>query len=481
MSGTSARSQQTATKARRTNVVVEPPAGDAGTLYEKRQKVYPRAIVGRYEQLRRIAVFVLLGLYYGLAWVQYDGRQAVLFDLPARKFHIFGLSLWPQDLIYLVAMMIVAALALFFFTMVAGRIWCGYACPQTVWTETFVWIERWVEGDRSKRIKLDRAPMSPEKLRKKAIKHSLWILFAAWTGLTFVGYFTPIRELLPNTLALSLGPWETFWVIFYSFATYGNAGWLREQVCFYMCPYARFQSSMFDKNTLIVSYDSQRGEPRGSRRRNATGDEHGLGDCIDCTLCVQVCPTGIDIRDGLQYQCIGCGVCADACDSVMDKMGYAPGLISYTTENTLSGEQVRIFRPRLFLYAGLILAILAAVLVSLQTRSLVDIDVIRDRNALYRATDDGFVENVYTVSLLNKSQAPQRWVLGASGIEGLELISDDAAIMLAAGEVRRSFVTLRVPATAVTSLSQTILFIVTDADSGEVLHEEEARFLGPAR
>ena len=299
--------------------------GPGESLYRKEPKIYARQVKGRFARLRVIAVWVLLGLYYLLPWLTINGRQAVLFDLPARKFYIFGLTFWPQDFVYLALLMITAGLSLFFFTALAGRLWCGFACPQTVWTETFMWIENWVEGDRAKRMKLDKAPWSAGKIIRKSLKQALWILFAAWTGFTFVGFFSPIRELGVSIANLSLGPWETFWIIFYSFATYGNAGFLREQVCKYMCPYARFQSAMFDKDTLIISYDEKRGEPRGGRRKMDDPSEKGLGDCINCTLCVQVCPTGIDIRNGLQYECIACAACIDVCDQVMDKMEYPRG------------------------------------------------------------------------------------------------------------------------------------------------------------
>jgi cytochrome c oxidase accessory protein FixG len=271
----------------------------------------------------RWAVVALTQLvFYGLPWLEWGQRQAVLFDLASRRFYIFGLVLYPQDFIYLTGILVISALSLFLFTAVAGRLWCGYACPQTVYTEIFLWIERHVEGDRSARMRLDKADMSLEKLVKKWTKHFLWIGVAIWTGFTFVGYFTPIKELGMEFFQARMGSWEIFWVFFYGFATYGNAGFMREQVCKYMCPYARFQSAMFDKDTMIVSYDVARGEPRGPRSKSVDYKAKGLGECVDCTLCVQVCPTGIDIRNGLQYECIGCGACADVCDTVMDKMGY---------------------------------------------------------------------------------------------------------------------------------------------------------------
>ncbi len=238
-------------------------------LYAKHKKVYPREVHGVFANLRVTGVVVLLGLYYGLAWLPWAGRQAVLFDLPARKFYIFDWVFWPQDFFYLALLLILAAVSLFFFTAIAGRLWCGYACPQTVWTEIFLWMERKIEGDRPQQMKLDRGAWNARKLRLKLSKHAVWIAFSLWTGFTFVGYFTPIRELWGSVWSFDLGPWETFWVLFYGFATYGNAGWMREQVCIYMCPYARFQSAMFDRDTLIISYDEDRGEPRGSRKKGA--------------------------------------------------------------------------------------------------------------------------------------------------------------------------------------------------------------------
>ncbi|MFN9728980.1 MAG: cytochrome c oxidase accessory protein CcoG, partial [Pseudomonadota bacterium] len=329
-----------------------PVVTDDGEMYQSAAKIYPHEVDGRFQRLRKAAVFWLLGMFYLFPWLSWDGRQAVLFDLPARQFHVFGLTFWPQDFIYLSMLLMMAAFALFFFTALAGRLWCGYACPQTVWSETFLWIERWTEGSRNQRMKLDAAPMSWDKFRRKASKQFLWIAFAAWTGFTFVGFFTPVRELGASLLALEVGPWEGFWMLFYGAATYGNAGYLREQVCKYMCPYARFQGAMFDRNTLVISYDAARGEPRGARKRSADPRSLGLGDCIDCTVCVQVCPTGIDIRNGLQYECIGCAECIDACNYVMGKAGMPKGLIRYSTERALTehyaakGIWGHVLRPR---------------------------------------------------------------------------------------------------------------------------------------
>ncbi len=396
---------------------------DADTaLYRKDPKVYPRDVKGSFASLRKLAVFVLLGLYYLLPWLNWGGHQSVLFDLPARKFYILGLTFWPQDFIFLALMLIIAGLSLFFVTAVAGRLWCGYACPQTVWTEVFLWMERWVEGDRNKRMKLDASPWNTNKIVRKSSKQILWIGFAFWTGFTFVGFFTPIRVLGESVINFQLGGWETFWMLFYSFATYGNAGILREQVCKYMCPYARFQSAMFDKDTLVIAYDEARGEPRGGRSKKDNVAEKGLGDCIGCTLCVQVCPTGIDIREGLQIECIACAACIDVCDQVMEKMDYKKGLISYTTEHRLNGKESHIFRPRIFVYAFLLLALTAGVIWAVNNRVLLRAELLRDRNALYRELPDNQIENVYTLKLINMDFKPHKYKIEVINNDDMRLL-----------------------------------------------------------
>lgn len=406
------------------------------SMYVAQEKIYPREIKGRYQTIRKLMVFLLLGLFYVLPWVRIDGNPAVLFDLPARQFHILWLTFWPQDFVYLTLLLIVSAVALFYVTALAGRVWCGYACPQTVWTEVFLWMEHWTEGKRAKRMKLDKGPWNAEKILRKTAKHALWLTFALWTGFTFVGFFVPIDDLLSRAMTFDLGPWETFWSLFYGFATYGNAGFLREQICLYMCPYARFQGAMFDRETLVISYDEARGEPRGGRKRGIDPKTRGLGDCIDCNLCVQVCPTGIDIRKGLQYECIACGACIDACDQVMDKMEYPRGLVRYTTENALQGKPSRIIRPRTILYTVLLLALLAAGTTGLMLREPVRLDILTDRNTLYRETVEGLIENSFTFRLTNMSRDTQTFVFTADGPEGVMLETDPAQVTLAAGETR---------------------------------------------
>jgi cytochrome c oxidase accessory protein FixG len=451
-----------------------------GSLYLAEAKVYPREVKGRFARLRVLSVWVLLGIFYALPWLQWADRQAVLFDLPARQFFILGLVFWPQDFIFLTWLLIIAALALFFFTAIGGRLWCGYACPQTVWTESFLWMERLVEGDRSARLKLDKAPWSAEKIGRKSLKQFLWITFALWTGFTFVGFFTPIHTLAKELATFSLGPWETFWILFYGFATYGNAGYLREQVCKYMCPYARFQSAMFDHDTLVITYDEKRGEPRGARRRGSDARAQGKGDCIDCTLCVQVCPTGIDIRKGLQIECIACAACIDVCDDVMDKMGSPRGLIRDTTSHALEHQPTRIVRPRTLIYGSILLALILGFIAAVAMRSPVTLDVIRDRNALYKLTDDGYVDNVYTVRILNKSERPQRFVLEARGTSPLTLVARQAEYRVPSGAVYS--LPLRVRRAAYDPVgSETIVLKLRSLDQPGVQTETEARFLAPTR
>ena len=448
-------------------------------LYAAHQKVYPREVSGRFARLRILSFIVLLGIYYCLPLLRWDGRQAVLFDLPERKFYLFGLTLWPQDFIYLAALLILAGLALFFFTALFGRVWCGYACPQTVWTEAYLWMERKIEGNRNQRIKLDKAAMSGEKLRRKIIKHSLWIAFSLWTGFTFVAYFTPIDELANKLVTASLGPWELFWILFYSFATYGNAGFMREQVCKYMCPYARFQSAMFDADTLIVAYRPERGEPRGSRRRGADPASLGLGDCVDCSVCVQVCPTGIDIREGLQYECIACSACIDACDEIMDKMSYPRGLIAYTTENASQGKPQHLLRPRILVYATILLVLCASLLGHMLQRVPLELDVIRDRNTLYRETRDGLIENVYTLKILNMDSMPHEYLLRAEGIDGLRLVTDHERIEVPAGSVHQLVARIQVDEFNLEARSVPVEFHLQARNANHLTTVEEARFVGP--
>ena len=453
------------------------------SLYAAQQKIHPRSVAGFFSAWRWVTVWITQLAFYGLPWLQWNDRQAVLFDLEARRFYIFGLVLHPQDFIYLTGLLVISALALFLFTAIAGRLWCGYACPQTVYTEIFLWIEKKIEGDRSARIRLDEAGFSLGKVGKRLSKHSAWIAVALWTGFTFVGYFTPIRELAALTAAFALGPWQTFWVLFYGFATYGNAGFMREQVCKYMCPYARFQSAMFDKDTLIVTYDEERGEPRGPRSKKADPAAMGLGACVDCSLCVQVCPTGIDIRNGLQYECIGCGACIDVCNDVMDKVGYPRGLVKYATQNGMANHWTktemlrRAMRPRVLIYSGILLLITATVFISLFLRTPLKVDVIRDRGALARMVEQGRIENVFRLQLMNITETSQRYTVSVAGMPGISLASENEFDVLPA-EVRSAVVRVQIPPGA-TPGSYPIDFDIQAMGDEDVRVREVAAFLVP--
>jgi len=449
------------------------------SLYAKRQKIYPREVSGIFAKLRWLAVFALMGGYYLVPWFNLEGRQMLLLDLPERKFHILYWTFWPQDFFYLAAILIIAALSLFFFTAIAGRLWCGYACPQTVWTEVFMWFEHKIEGDRPKQIKLEKMPWNFYKIRTKAFKHFVWIAISLWTGLTFVGYFSPIRELWSDLMLWQTGAWETFWIFGYGFATWGNAGFMREQVCIYMCPYARFQSAMFDNDTMTVTYDEARGEPRGGRKKSIDYKQEGLGSCIDCSICVQVCPTGIDIRDGMQYECIGCAACIDACDDVMDQMGYEKGLIRYTTLNILNGGEQKILRPRVFVYASILILITSALFYSIATRIPIELDVIRDRNKLFTETYDGMIENVYSLRLINKDQKDHKFKLLVKGIEDLQITSDHEIVSLKTGEVITIAVRLKADPYKLNERSVPIQFTMQSINQTDLVKTEEAKFLGP--
>ena len=442
------------------------------SMYEKRPEIYARSVQGRFANWRWIFVWLTQAFFYGMPWLQWNGRQALLFDLEAQRFYIGALVLFPQDLIFLAALLVISALALFLFTAVAGRLWCGYSCPQTVYTEIFMWVEHHLEGDRIARMRLDKAPWGVEKLLRKGGKHAAWGAIALYTGFTFVGYFTPIRELSVDMARWNLSGWNAFWILFYGAATYGNAGFLREQMCKYMCPYARFQSALIDKDSLIITYDAKRGDPRGSRSRKADSAAHGLGDCIDCTLCVQVCPTGIDIRNGLQNECIGCAACIDVCNDVMDKMGYAKGLIRYSTENGVVNGWTRLqmfkraLRPRVLIYGAVLSAASVTFAASVAMRSPFKFDVVKDRGALARVVEEGAVENVYRIQIMNRTEAPQTYRVDASGIDGLEVVATPASAGPAA--VTSTSVSLRLPfvvAQGLAGRSVPVMFAVTGVES----------------
>jgi cytochrome c oxidase accessory protein FixG len=471
-------------------IPIQPVAGEPElvSLYEKQKKIYPRSVHGWFTRWRWALVWFTQALFYGLPWLQWNGRQSVLFDLEARRFFIFELVLYPQDFIYLTGLLVLSAYGLFFVTAVGGRLWCGYACPQTVYTQIFLWVEHRIEGERGARMKLDAGPWTANKLGRKAAKHAVWLAIGLWTGFTFVGYFTPIKTLWSEAFTLNFGPWEWFWVNFYGLATYGNAGFLREQVCKYMCPYARFQSAMFDRDTMIVSYDPARGEPRGTRARGTNLAAAQLGDCIDCGLCVYVCPVGIDIRKGLQYECIACSACIDACDSVMDKMKTPRGLIRYATQNGLANKFTqpqmwrRVLRPRVLVYGVVLLAISAAFIVSLSLRSTLKVDVVRDRATLARLVGPGFIENVYRLQLMNATEAVQRYRIAVQGIDGAQLAPAVADVEVLPAQARWVTLAVRVPPQSAAALGQgahPISFEVAPANEASAVVRERSTFVVP--
>ena len=447
-------------------------------LYSKREKIYQRNPTGLFQTLRVATIWITLGVYFLGPWLTWSGRQAILFDLPERKFYIFGMTLWPQDFVLLSWLLIIAAFALFFFTVLAGRLWCGYTCPQTVWTTFFMWIEHVAEGDRHKRIRLDAQPWSLNKIIKKGTKHFFWILLSLFTAFTFVGYFAPVKELFLDTVYLELDPWGFFWLAFFTIATYMNAGWLREQVCMYMCPYARFQGVMYDSDTLTVTYDTKRGDPRGKRKKTADYKDQGLGDCIDCKLCVQVCPTGIDIRNGLQYECIGCAACIDACDSIMDQMGYEKGLVRYSTENAIDGKPSKILRPRLVGYGIVLCLMIMGFLAILFSRVPLEVDIIRDRNQLFRTNMEGNIENVYTLKIINKTQAQHSYKIWLTGPEGLTLKTPETIVALP-GELVVVPTSAHIDPAKLKRPNTSIRFFIEALDDPNLHAEEESRFLGP--
>lgn len=454
------------------------------SFYEKRKKIYAKGIRGLFDNWRIGMVFFTQLLFYGGLWLEWNGRQALLFHMVERKFYIFGIVFWPQDVIYLAALLIISAYALFLVTAIAGRMFCGYACPQTVYTQLFMWIENWVEGDRNSRIKLDKAPLDARKIRIKGTKHLLWLILSLWTGFTLVGYFTPIKELINNVITWNLGPWELLWIFLYGGFTYLFAGFMREQVCKYMCPYARFQSVMFDPDTLIVTYDPARGETRGVRKKGVDAKAAGLGDCVDCNQCVQVCPTGIDIRDGLQYECIGCAACIDVCDQVMDKVKLPRGLIRYSTENALAKHLTRkeiiahIIRPRILLYTVILIVICGLAAWFLTHRIPLKVDIIRDRSTLAREADDGRIENVFTLQIMNTEEVPHRYTITVDGLNGAEIAGQNQVEVPSA--TLQSFNTVvRVAPDVGKKGANQIHFEITAQENPEIKVREKASFIQP--
>ena len=464
--------------------VPPPPTPAPIRAFEKHRVIYAKRVRGFFDNWRIIMVILTQAIFYGGLWLEWNDRQALRFHLVERKFYIFGLVFWPQDVIYLAVLLIVSAYALFLVTAIAGRLFCGYACPQTVYTQCFMWIENWVEGDRNARIKTDKGPMTARKIRLKMIKHFLWIVLSLWTGFTLAGYFSPVKELAHNLITWNLGGWETFWIFFYAGFTYLMAGFMREQVCKHMCPYARFQSVMFDPDTLIISYDEARGEPRGMRKKGVDVKAAGLGDCVDCNQCVVVCPTGIDIRNGLQYECIGCAACVDVCDQVMDKVGLPRGLVRYSTENAMARKLDKkeilshVFRPRILLYTAILILITLLSAWFLANRVPLKVDIIRDRSTLAREADDGQIENVFSLHIMNTEERAHRYKITVEGLPGVS-IDGSSEVEVPAASLQSFMAVVRVPPDAGQKGANKIHFEIKSEENPDIRVREKASFLMP--
>lgn len=456
---------------------------DSITFFAAQKRIYPRDIWGRYRKLKWLAMGVLLAIYYFVPWIRWDRGphapdQAILIDMPARRAYFFWIEIWPQEVFYITGLLILAAVGLFFVTSLLGRVWCGYACPQTVWTDLFIKVEYFFQGDKNARQKLEQSPWNWNKLWRKAATHLTWILIALCTGGAWVFYFSDAPTLADQIAHVNI-PWSTAsWILGLTASTYIMAGFAREQVCTYMCPYARFQSAMFDKDTLIIGYDRVRGEPREAHKQ---GDGwEGRGHCIDCHLCVSVCPMGIDIRDGLQMQCIACGLCVDACNQVMDKIGLPQGLVRYDTENNQlardaarqTGQKIkdrlRIIRPRTIYYSLIMMVVGGLMLNSLLTRHLFEAHVLHDRNPLFVRLSSGAVRNSYTFKILNRGHEDHDYALTVEGLPLAEMkveaagSPDPAHLNVLADSVGQFRVLLALPASALTMQRQEIIFRVTD-------------------
>ena len=443
--------------------------------YKSEKSVYVREQKGFYQKIRRYINWPLMFIFIAMPFVQFNSQQAVLLDVVTQEFRIFNFTFWPQDFILLAGVFLVAAFGLFFATTWLGRVWCGYVCPQTLWTLAYVWVEHRIEGTRNKRIALDKAPWTPSKTVKKILKHLIWQLMSLFTATTFISYFVPVNELYTTMLTFDWSGIVTFWVLFFALSTYVNAGWMREQVCIHLCPYSRFQSAMFDKNTLLVAYDANRGENRAARKHKDDPKALGLGDCVDCNLCVDVCPAGIDIRNGIQYECINCGLCIDACDETMEKFNYPKGLISYTSEQKLAGKEVKRFNLKLVSYGTLSLLFTVLLGLWISNRIPLEVNIIRDRNALYRVNYEGIVENTYTLKILNKSQIPLHFDIDVIDLDYPE-IKLPKKLLIGAGMMQEVPITLVIDGDLLKKKITDISFAIQSIEEPDIQLQKNTMF-----
>ena len=465
-------------------------------LYKKRQKIFPKRVQGTFRSLKWVIMAVTLGIYYLAPWIRWDRGpnapdQAILIDFPARRFYFFFIEIWPQEVYYLTGLLILAALALFLITSLAGRVWCGYTCPQTVWTDLFILVERMVEGDRNARMRLDKARWTVNKFVRRVIKHGIWVVIAVATGGAWVFYFADAPTLLPKLFTLQAPAVSYIFIGVLSLTTYLLGGLAREQVCTYMCPWPRIQGALLDEESLVVSYRADRGEPRGAHKKGQSWE--GRGDCIDCNQCVAVCPMGIDIRDGLQLECISCALCIDACNTVMDKVGRPRGLITYDTytnsQRRERGEPARIklLRPRTIVYGSVIVVVGLVMLATLIQRPTLEANVLRDRNPLFVTLSDGSIRNGYTVKILNKLHETRSYGLTLEGLSepkiavvGQQDAGDAARFTVKPNSLGSFRVFVTVPTAAVTDPSVPVTFVVTDESDGTVATNDTS-FRGPDR
>ncbi|MFE1602750.1 cytochrome c oxidase accessory protein CcoG [Methylobacterium sp. ID0610] len=466
---------------------VVPP--ETGELYAARRKIHPQGVRGRFRTIRWAILAVALGIYYLVPFLRWgrgphEPSQAVLIDLDRGRFYFFSIELWPQEVTYVMGLLILAAFTLFFMNAVAGRVWCGYLCPQTVWTDLFLAVERLVEGDRRARIRLDAAPWSLEKVTARVLKHAIWLLIAWWTGGAWVLYFADAPTLVGELATFQAPPVAYAAILTLTATTYILAGHMREQVCTYMCPWPRIQGALTDADSLAVTYRYDRGEPRtGAKRAQALrAAGQPAGDCVDCRQCVVVCPTGVDIREGLQMPCIQCGLCADACDAVMTKLGRPTGLIAYDTEANCErrrrGEApvIRIVRARTVLYALLVAAVGGTMLYGLATRSFTGLSVLHDRNPLFVTLADGSIRNGLTLRIVNKRPVARHFALSAEGVPGLriEVVGAPEGRLAVGPDTTQEFRALAfAPAGAVLDKSSPLTLRITDLDSGEAAQAQD--------